>query len=97
MVEWDLEKKYGSLPCFHQIMRLESFKAYIHEAAKLTWDLVVQTPPMMLNCKEVEFVPELHKRFHTADRSSDLIISYQWPTLIQESSGTVLLRGVVIT
>ncbi len=97
MVEWDLEKKYGSLPCYHLIMRLESVCDYIRESAKLSWDLIVQTPPMVLNFKEVEFVSELHTRFHTADRNSDMIITYQWPTLIQERSGTVLFRGVVVT
>ncbi len=97
MLEWDLEKKYSSLPCFSALVKLESLQTYIHEAAKLAWDLVVQTPPMILNYKEVEFVAELHTRFHTADRGSDLIVTYQWPTLIQESSGTVLYKGVVVT
>ena len=97
MIDWDLEKKYGSLPCFHLIIRLDSVCAYIRETARLAWDLAVQNPPMVLNVKEVEFVPELHTRFHTADRNSDLIITYQWPTLIQERSGTVLFRGVVVT
>lgn len=97
MIHWDLEKKYGSLPCFHIIMRLDAVLTYITETARLSWDLVVQNPPMILNCTEIEFVPELHRRFHTADQSSDLIVSYQWPTLIQDRTGSVLIKGIVVT
>ena len=95
MVQWDLEKKYKSLPFFHTFIDIEAVNIYIEESAKLCWDLVVQSPPMVPNYKEMEFIPELHIRFHSSDKDSTAIVTYQWPILMQ--GGNVLLKGVVIT
>ena len=97
MVYWDLEKKYGTMPNFHLVIQLEPLKYYIRECAKIAWDMVVQKPPMTINFTELEYIPELHTRFHNADKMSLVIICYQWPILMEESTGTVLFKGVVIT
>ena len=97
MIQWDLEKRYSSLPFFHLIIKSPPVLCYIEECAKLGWDLVIQNPPMVLNYHETDFSPELHTRFHSADSSSEVIICYQWPTLIHQTSGAVLIKGIVIT
>lgn len=94
---WDLEKKYGTMPNFHLIIQLDVVKLYIKECAKISWDLVVQKPPMLLNFSESEYISELHTRFHNADKTSTVVICYLWPILTEQSSGTVLQKGVVIT
>ena len=78
-------------------MQMEPVVSYLHECAHLSWDMVVQTPPMVINYQEVEFIPELHTRFYSANRDSNQIIAYLWPTLVQLSSGSVLFKGTVIT
>ena len=72
-------------------------QSYIDECAQLSWELVIQSPPMVLKYSETEYSVELHTRFHTANGMSDAIICYQWPTLVHESSGVVLSKGMVIT
>ena len=97
MVIWDLEKCYGSLSYYDLIIQCPEVLLYIESCCSLTWDLVVQNPPMVIKFNEKEFSPEIHTRFHSADKSNDTILCYQWPTLIHESSGLVLIKGIVIT
>lgn len=97
MVLWDLEKCYGTLPFYQSVIQCPEVLVYIEECSHLTWDLVVQNPPMVIKVNEKEFSPEIHTRFHSADKRSDDIMCYQWPTLIHESSGVVLIKGIVIT
>lgn len=97
MAQWDLEKQYGDHPLFSSMMELEPVICFLEECSRLGWDLVVQSPPMVINVSEREFVPELHTRFFTAKKSSPAVLWYLWPTLMQSSSGGVLFKGVVIT
>ena len=97
MTKWDMEKQYGDHPLFSLMIQLEAVDIFVHECCNLAWDLIVQTPPMVINTNEKEFVPELHTRFYTAKKHSARILWYLWPTLMQSSSGGVLFKGVVIT
>lgn len=97
MTQWDLEKQYGDHPLFSPMTQLESVISYLEDCSRLAWDLVVQSPSMVINVSEREFVPELHTRFYTAKKNSPTILWYLWPTLMQSSSGGVLFKGVVIT
>lgn len=97
MTRWDLEKQYGDHPLFSLMIQLDPVTTFLHECCHLAWDLVVQTPSMVINITEKEFIPELHTRFYTAKKNSSAIMWYLWPTLMQSSSGGVLFKGVVIT
>ena len=72
-------------------------QSYIDECSLLSWELVIQSPPMVLKYNETEYSVELHTRFHSANGESDVIVGYQWPTLVHETSGVVLSRGIVVT
>ncbi len=92
-----LSESYSNSPAYAQIKQLEAFNSYMEECAKVSWDLCVQTPPMVLNQSETEFNFDLHTRFFNADKCSSEIVTYLWPILLQSSSGSVLFRGVVVT
>lgn len=97
MVYWDLERSYGSLSFYQSMIDSIHVQSYVDECALLSWELVIQNPPMVLKYSEMEFTTELHSRFHTANRQSEAILYYQWPTLVHETSGLVLLKGIVVT
>lgn len=77
--------------------KTDAFQTYIHECAKVSWDLCVQTPPMVIDCSVKEFTADMHKHFHTSKTESGEIVMYHWPTLLQTKSGPILSPGVVQT
>ena len=96
-METKLAEKYSEIPVYVEIKQLEPFLSYISECAHVSWALRVQTPPMVINYSETEYSFDLHRRFYNANKNSDEIIVYHWPTLLQTSSGPILFRGVVLT
>lgn len=97
MTEWDLGNRYGNHPQFSLIMELAPVVTFLKECSQLAWDMMVQSPPMIINVNEREFIPELHTRFFEANKKSSLILYYLWPTLMQSSSGVILNKGMVVT
>lgn len=88
----------GAHPIVNQILDVGAYLVYIEECVRVSWELCVQSPVMVLNCSERHFDVDLHHRFHLADMSSSIIKAYVWPTLLQSSGPTcVLFKGVVIT
>ena len=92
-----LEERYGKNDIYKAAAETDAFQAYVKECAKVSWDLCVQTPPMVIDCNAREFNPEMHKRFHTSNRLSEEIVMYHWPTLLQTSPGPILSQGIVQT
>ena len=92
-----LLQKYSDHSPYAKVCELEPFLGYLKECARLAWDLCVQTPPMTINFSLTEFIPDMHWRFFDSDKSSDKILAYLWPTLLQDSSGVILFRGCVLT
>ena len=101
----ELGKKHMSLTTdnnlppevFPQLVGLRSFMAYVEECAHITWELCVQTPPMVVSCEDQEFSVERHHRFYNADKTSTAILSHLWPVLLQTPTGPILVRGTVMT
>lgn len=96
-VKQKLLQKYSDHSPYAKVCELEPFLGYLKECARLAWDLCVQTPPMTINFSLTEFIPDMHWRFFDSDKSSDKILAYLWPTLLQDSSGVILFRGCVLT
>ena len=71
--------------------------AFVKECVQLSWDMVIQSPSMVLNTSEEVYNVLHHQRWYMADRRSDTIIAYLWPTLVQAPTGLVLYKGIVIT
>lgn len=89
--------KYCSASIIDQIKDLEVLNSYINECSKVTWDLCVQTPPMIISYQDDTFNFDLHTRFYTSDKDSSALLMYHWPTLLQETSNQIISKGVVQT
>ena len=96
MLMTQLDIKFSSQPLYRKIKTLAPYISYVEECVRVAWGLCIQTPPMTINCESTVYSPDLHKRFYNADKSSTDIIVYKWPVLMQ-TSGPVLVRGVVLT
>lgn len=92
-----LAQRYSNTPMLPEIQKLQAFRSYVGECARLSWDLCIQSPAMVIHYSETEFNCELHSHFYTADKTSTHIVLYLWPALLQSSSGPILFRGVVLT
>lgn len=92
-----LDESYGKSDVYKAAARTDAFQTYVSECAKVSWDLCVQTPPMVIECNVREFNPEMHKRFHMSNPDSDQIVMYHWPTLLQTNPGPILSQGIVQT
>ena len=93
---YQLDVKFASRPLYDQIKTLSAFTSYVEECVRVAWGMCIQTPPMIIDCESTVYNPEKHKRFYNADKNSTDIIMHMWPVLVQ-SSGPVLVRGVVLT
>lgn len=91
-----LDTEFSSQPLYSKIKTLAPYISYVEECVRVAWGLCIQTPPMTISCESTVYSPDLHKRFYNADKSSMDIIVYMWPALMQ-TSGPVLVRGVVLT
>ena len=97
MVTTHLWEKYRNLSSLHEIKASHEILTFIQNCVQISWDMCVQAPPLVLNCSEEEFDPAHHQRSYLAERHTDVIIAYSWPTLVQAPAGPVLYKGHVIT
>lgn len=97
MVTTHLWEKYRNLPRLQEIRQSSQVLHFIKDCVQISWDMCVQSPPLILNCSEEEFDPAHHQRAYLAEHQADSIIAYLWPTLVQAPVGPVLYKGHVIT
>ncbi|KAI8489717.1 hypothetical protein Bbelb_326230 [Branchiostoma belcheri] len=103
----DLEGRYPtdkqSQALLHKKLRL--VQNFISDCCKLAWQLVVQTPSMHIQYNEKKFDPtkhELANRQPSTGTSKSTagtgkkIRHYLWPTLLNNMSGIVVCKGVVV-
>lgn len=91
-----LDAKYFNHPVYMEAKSLPPFMGYMEECVKVAWGLCIQTPHMIISCKDTVYNPDLHNRFYNADRNMVDILMYMWPVLTQ-MNGPVLVRGIVLT
>ena len=72
-------------------------RQYIDECTRLSWSLVVQSPPLGLEYDATVYDPFMHERFYTSDNNSDHIAWYLWPSLLEKQTGKCISKGIVIT
>lgn len=96
-VKQHLGQRYEGNKVYSAAAETEAFQTYIQECAKVSWDLCVQTPPMVIDCTIKEFNPDMHKHFFKSNKESNEIVMYHWPTLLQSTAGPVLSPGTVQT
>ena len=96
LLKSQLDTKYFNHSVYTEIKSLAPFTGYMEECAKVAWGLCIQTPPMVINCEDTLYNPDLHKKFYNADKNSADIVMHMWPVL-KQSNGPVLVRGIVLT
>ncbi|XP_071090684.1 uncharacterized protein [Haliotis cracherodii] len=70
---------------------------YIRECVRLSWGLSVLNPSYIIVYDSRSFSADSHTRFHTSNADRDDIQCFLWPSLIEQQTGGVLHKGVVIT
>nr|CAD7396099.1 unnamed protein product [Timema poppensis] len=67
---------------------------YVRNAVRLSWGLVNQSPPFILEYEQRVFRKDVHVRFHTSDPESDQIRTYLWPALSEGCGGPCVHKAV---
>lgn len=71
---------------------------YLHESARLTWQMVIQQPAMALSTSDVTYDEEKHKLWWSCDQNGSGQIDYfVWPSLYDCENGNLLVKGCVYT
>ncbi|KAL3878155.1 hypothetical protein ACJMK2_030525 [Sinanodonta woodiana] len=74
----------------------EAVKRFMNACAKITWQMVIQQPPMYLNSEDTTFDDRVHKLWWSCDHATSNKINYYiWPTLYDCKNGNVLVKGSV--
>ncbi|XP_035226904.1 uncharacterized protein LOC118199211 [Stegodyphus dumicola] len=70
---------------------------YVKDCVRLSWCLVNQNPPYVIDYEARTFRRDMHVRFHTSSQSTDVIKSYLWPALLEGENGPCVHKGVILT
>ncbi|XP_041358715.1 uncharacterized protein LOC121375364 [Gigantopelta aegis] len=78
------------------IPRHKSVSEFLKQSARLTWQMVIQQPPMKLCTHDTTFDDEKHKLWWSCDQSRAKTIDYFiWPILKDYDNGTIMVKGCV--
>ena len=71
---------------------------FMNQCTKVTWQMVIQHPPMWLSVDDQEFDDEKHKLWWSCDNTAACRIDFfVWPTLYDYKNGNLLIKGCVYT
>ncbi|XP_025087487.1 uncharacterized protein LOC112560114 isoform X3 [Pomacea canaliculata] len=69
---------------------------YLNECARVSWQMVVQSPPMRLVADDTKFDDVKHKLWWSCDQSrAQNVDMFVWPVLYDYENGNVLVKGCV--
>ena len=69
---------------------------FMNQCAKVTWQMVIQHPPMWLSVDDQEFDDEKHKLWWSCDHAAaNGIDFFVWPALYDYKRGNLLIKGCV--
>ncbi|XP_022327428.2 uncharacterized protein LOC111126814 [Crassostrea virginica] len=69
---------------------------FMNQCAKVTWQMVIQHPPMWLSVDDQEFDDEKHKLWWSCDHAAaNCIDFFVWPALYDYKRGNLLIKGCV--
>lgn len=69
---------------------------FMNRCAKVTWQMVIQHPPMWLSVGDHEFDDEKHKLWWSCDHTAAKKINFfVWPALYDYKRGNLLIKGCV--
>jgi hypothetical protein len=70
---------------------------YINEAVRIAWSLMNHETQYKIDYSHIKYDKQIHERHGSSNKYNDTIIQYVWPTLIDTSDRTCLVKGIVIT
>ena len=71
--------------------------SYIKECVRLAWLLLLANPAYHISYHHTTFNQNMFNRFHTSNLDSDVIVSFIWPALVEETTGHCVSKGIVVT
>ncbi|XP_067661536.1 myosin-2 heavy chain, non muscle-like [Haliotis asinina] len=84
---------------FKDVKGLISNKAvnrYLHESARLTWQMAIQQPPMKMSITDKRYNDERHKLWWSCDQArASSINHFIWPVLFDYDGGNLMVKGCV--
>ncbi|XP_035829668.1 uncharacterized protein LOC101857002 [Aplysia californica] len=73
-----------------------SLLRYVQECSSLTWQMVIQKPPMKLGSTDTRFDDAKHKLWWSCNQSKAKKINYViWPVLYDYEGGNLMVKGCV--
>lgn len=91
------QRVWATLFDFPNLRHCYGLQKYIEECVRMAWALTIQNPPLAIDYKTKNFLPDSHTRFHTSDPDSVEVKATLWPTLREGENGPCVYKGVVIT
>lgn len=80
-----------------QTVSAKAVNGFLQESASITWQMVVQNPPMKLVADDSKFDDVKHKLWWSCDQSrARKVDMFVWPVLYDYENGNVLVKGCVI-
>ena len=58
---------------------------------------MIHEPQFKIDYSNTKFDKKLHERFYTSNKNNEQIVQYLWPTLVDSSDDSCLIKGIVIT
>lgn len=82
--------------CLNSVSSIHAVASYLRHCASITWQMVVQNPPMTLLADDSSFDDSKHKLWWSCDQSKARKVDmFVWPVLYDYHRGNVLVKGCV--
>ena len=76
----------------------KSIGKYMHACARVTWQMVIQQPPMHLTTDDKEFDDDKHRLWWSCDQKTAKNINFFiWPALYDYKNGILMVKGSVFS
>lgn len=92
-----LAQKSGEFPYFvSSCLENKTLSRYLHECARVTWQMVIQTPAMCLTTNDTVFNVDRHRLWWSCDKGEKSNINFfVWPALYDYEEGALMVKGCV--
>ncbi|XP_071947079.1 uncharacterized protein [Antedon mediterranea] len=90
-------KLFSTLPEYPTLKSSIPLTNYIQQCVRIAWQLSIQPQPYTIEYDNITFDKGRHQRAPGSNRSSQHILTYLWPTLLEGMRKKVAYKGVVIT
>ncbi len=82
---------------YPKLKESQELNSYINDSVRLAWSLMNHEPQFKIEYSSTKYDKLIHERFYTSSKHNELILQYLWPTLVDTSDRSCLIKGIVIT